>query len=349
VRTWWSPVHREHRPDVEVSDGHVVAHPEVPARADAVLAAVRAAGLGPVEEVAVDEAEVRAAAAGVHDPELVDFLAGAWAAWQAAGRDWQALPIVWPVAGLAFGDGSPRPRSVDGLLASWCFDAATPVGHGTWPAAVASAACALAAADTVAGDTGSPAFALCRPPGHHAAPGAFGGYCYLNNAALAAQRLRLRGAARVAVLDVDYHHGNGTQAVFWERSDVLTVSLHADPRDEYPYFSGHAAETGAGPGEGTNVNLPLALGTDWNAWSAALDAGLAAVTAHRAEALVVALGVDTYEGDPISQFRLASRHYPRIGARIAALGLPTVVVLEGGYAVDAIGANVVGVLTGLSG
>ena len=352
MRTWWSPVHREHRPQIEVNDGRAVPHVEVPERADAVLAAVRAAGLGPVEEVAVDEPAVRALASRVHVPELVDFLAGAWSGWQAAGRDWEALPTIWPVPGLGLEPGRPVPRMIEGQLAHWCFDAATPLGAGTWPAVVASAACALAAADDVAsggadGDPGRTAFALCRPPGHHAAPAAYGGYCYLNNAALAAQRLRDRGAARVAVLDVDYHHGNGTQAAFWERPDVLTVSLHADPLDEYPFFSGHPGETGAGPGEGANLNLPLPLGTGWDTWSAALDTGLAAVVAHGAEALVVALGVDTYAGDPISQFRLATDHYPQVGARIAALGLPTAVVLEGGYALDAIGPNVVGVLRGL--
>jgi acetoin utilization deacetylase AcuC-like enzyme len=354
VRTWWSATHRGHRPETEVRDGRVVPHVEVPARADAVLDALVAADLGPVAEVVVDEPAVRVAAAALHDPGLVDFLAGAWDAWRAAGRDWYALPTTWPVPGLGLAAPLPVPHDVEGRLGHWCFDAATPVGPGTWPAAVASAACALAAADDVAdrAGPGTPApraFALCRPPGHHAAPAAYGGYCYLNNAALAAQRLRDRGAERVAVLDVDYHHGNGTQAVFWERADVLTVSLHADPHDEYPFFSGHAAETGAGAGAGANRNLPLPPGTGWDRWSEALDAGLAAVAGHRPEALVVALGVDTYEGDPLSRSRLATADYPRIGARIGALGLPTVAVLEGGYAVDAIGANVTGALAGLAG
>ena len=359
LTTWWSPGHRAHRPGSEVNDGRIIPHVEVPDRADAVLAAARAADLGPVREVTVDEGEVRRAAATVHDPELVAFLAGAWAEWVDLGRDWEARPTMWLVPGLGVGGptATPTHRNVEGRLAQWCFDAGTPIGPGTWTAAVASAACALAAADDVAASAASTAgagsaaraFALCRPPGHHATPGAYGGYCYLNNAALAAQRLVERGAERVAVLDVDYHHGNGTQAVFWDRGDVLTVSVHADPNDEYPYFSGHADETGAGAGEGANRNLPLPLGTGWNRWSAALDAGLAAIAAHGTEALVVALGVDTYAGDPLGQFRLATADYPRLGARIAALGRPTVVVLEGGYAVDALGANVVGALQGLAG
>jgi acetoin utilization deacetylase AcuC-like enzyme len=190
------------------------------------------------------------------------------------------------------------------------------------------------------------AAALTRPPGHHAGADFFGGYCFLNNAALAAQTLRDGGAWHVAVLDIDYHHGNGTQSILYERADVLTVSLHGDPRTEYPFFLGFADEHGAGAGEGFNLNLPLPKGARFDVWSHALDRALAAIATFRADALVVALGVDTFEGDPISGFLLKSTDYLRVGARIAMAGLPTVFVMEGGYAVAEIGVNVVNVLEG---
>jgi acetoin utilization deacetylase AcuC-like enzyme len=335
-----------------MSGGRLVPHVEVPDRADRVLDAVVAAGLGPVHEVSVDERAVRAIAERLHEPAMLDFLATAWERWSAAGHEVDALPMVWPMPALRFSgpDGTRRPDDVQGQLACWCFDAGTPVGPGTWPAAVASAGCALAAADGLAADAAAgPTFALCRPPGHHAAPGAFGGYCYLNNSAIAAQRLLDRGSSPVAVLDVDYHHGNGTQAVFWERPDVLTVSIHADPRQAYPYFSGYAPEVGAGPGTGANLNLPLPDGTGWPDYAAALDTALAAITAFRPAALVVALGVDTHAADPISGFDLVAGDYARIGTRIGALGLPSVVVLEGGYALDEIGPTVVELLAALTG
>jgi acetoin utilization deacetylase AcuC-like enzyme len=334
-----------------MSGGRLVPHVEVPDRADRVLAAVVAAGLGPVHEVAVDERAVRAVAERLHEPAMLDFLASAWQRWSAEGHEVDALPMVWPVPALRFaGPEATLPDDVQGQLACWCFDAGTPIGPGTWPAAVASACCALTAADGLAAadDAAGLTFALCRPPGHHAAPGAFGGYCYLNNSAIAAQRLLDRGISPVAVLDVDYHHGNGTQAVFWERPDVLTVSIHADPRQAYPYFSGHAAEVGAGPGTGANLNLPLPDGTAWPDYAAALDTALAAVTAFRPAALVVALGVDTHAADPISGFALVAGDYTRLGTRIAALGMPAVVVLEGGYALAEIGPTVVELLTALA-
>lgn len=191
--------------------------------------------------------------------------------------------------------------------------------------------------------------ALTRPPGHHAGPDFFGGYCFLNNAALAAQALRDAGASRVAVLDVDYHHGNGTQSIFYERADVFTASIHGDPQTEYPFFLGHADERGAGAGERCNLNLPLPAGTDFAAWRQALLEALAAVARFRADALVVPLGVDTFEGDPISRFGLRSADYVEVGRLLARAGLPTVFTMEGGYAVAEVGVNVVNVLDGFGG
>lgn len=237
------------------------------------------------------------------------------------------------------------PAGINGKLGYYAYDAGTPIVEGTWDAALAGAQSALTAAALVA--NGAPAaYALCRPPGHHAGHATYGGYCFLNNAAIAAQYLRDQGRARVAVLDVDYHHGNGTQDIFWERADVLTVSIHGTPESEYPFFRGYADECGAGPGLGFNHNFPLPRGTDWEVWRAALAEALARIRAFAPEALVVSLGVDTYEHDPISAFKLKESDYPLMGAAIAGLGLPTVFVQEGGYAVAEIGRNVAGVLTG---
>ena len=251
------------------------------------LAAVRDAALGDVVELSGELADDtdrvqagadRLAVERVHDPRFVAFLEGAWAAWTAEDRSWDALPIVWPTHVFARGD---EPASIDGRLSYWSFDAGTPITAGTWDAALASARVALAAQHAVADGAAGAAFALCRPPGHHAAADAYGGYCYLNNSAIAAQSFVDGGAGRVAVIDVDYHHGNGTQSIFWERPDVLTVSLHADPSQEYPYFLGRADETGGGAGAGANLNFPMPWGTGFDRWSAALDDACRAVASVR--------------------------------------------------------------------
>jgi len=167
---------------------------------------------------------------------------------------------------------------------------------------------------------------------------------FLNNAAVAAQALRNQGADRVAVLDVDYHHGNGTQSIFYQRADVLFVSLHGDPRSEYPFYLGHVDETGAGAGAGFNLNLPLAAGSDVAAWLEALEWACRRIARHEAQALVVSLGLDAYAGDPISRFALQPDDFSRLGQRLAGLGLPTVFVLEGGYAAAELGVNAVNVI-----
>ncbi|EQL41595.1 acetylpolyamine aminohydrolase [Pseudomonas aeruginosa VRFPA03] len=200
----------------------------------------------------------------------------------------------------------------------------------------------------VGGDA-QPIFALCRPPGHHAGGDFMGGYCFLNNAAIATQAFLDQGARRVAILDVDYHHGNGTQDIFYRRDDVLFASIHGDPRVEYPYFLGYADERGEGAGEGCNHNYPLAHGSGWDLWSAALDDACVRIAGYAPDALVISLGVDTYKEDPISQFKLDSPDYLRMGERIARLGLPTLFIMEGGYAVEAIGINAVNVLQGYEG
>jgi acetoin utilization deacetylase AcuC-like enzyme len=239
------------------------------------------------------------------------------------------------------------PTAIDGRAGWYCHAAETAITAGTWAAARAAAASALAAVRAVSGGARA-AFALCRPPGHHATADQYGGYCFLNNAAIAAGALRAGGAARVAVLDIDFHHGNGTQSIFYDRPDVLFASLHGDPAEAYPYYLGHADERGAGAGEGANLNYPMPPGTPFGPWGEALDDALARIRAHGAEALVVSLGVDAFREDPISFFRLDSPDFAEAGRRIGRLGLPAVFCMEGGYAIEAVGVNTVNVLEGFA-
>ena len=251
------------------------------------------------------------------------------------------IPTCFPVRRM----NSHVPEHVGGKLGYYAFAAETAITGGTWDAAYGAASLARTAQRSVS-DGARAAFALCRPPGHHAAADYFGGYCFINNAAVAAHGFRNDGAERVAILDVDFHHGNGTQDIFYERDDVFFASIHGDPAHEFPYFLGHADETGIGAGEGYNANYPLAPGTTFDRWLEALDDALTKITAFGADALVVSLGVDTFEADPISSFKLASADFTTYGRRIGALDLPTVYVMEGGYAVEEIGTNTVNVLVG---
>jgi acetoin utilization deacetylase AcuC-like enzyme len=342
LRTVFSPRHSGHAGNVELNSGAIVPAFELPQRAEIVRARVEEVGLGPVVPPVEHDLST---ALRVHAPAYLDFLAHAFPLWRAAGRTGSAMPFVWPLPGLR---ADVAPDDIDGLLGFYAFDGGATFVEGTWDAVKASHDVALTAAGLVH-EGARAAFALCRPPGHHAMTRFAGGYCYINNAAVAAQHLRSTGAERVAILDIDYHHGNGTQEIFYARGDVLVVNVHADPRVEYPYFLGHADERGAGEGVGFNINIPLPHGTDFARWSAALGTACAAVAAFAPDRLVVSLGVDTFVGDPISQFRLESGDYPTIGRRIAALGLPTLFVMEGGYAVEEIGVNAVGVLTGFEG
>ena len=339
-----NPVHERHRGRHEMFRGRLVPCHETPARIDHVLAELDRRPVGDVHTPGEpDMALVRR----VHQPRYLDFLASAWTEWLAldpANADLDILPSVWPVRGFR---DDVVPDNFAARVGLYSFDAGTPLTAGTWEAALAGAACAIDAAHSLARPAGTrAAMALTRPPGHHAGADFFGGYCFLNNAALAAEALREAGAGKVAVLDVDYHHGNGTQSIFYDRADVFTCSIHGDPRTEYPFFLGHADERGAGAGEGANLNLPLPAGTTGEQWLATLQHALDAVRRFGADALVVPLGVDTFEGDPISRFGLNSAHFLQIGRALAATGLPTVFTMEGGYAVAQVGVNVVNVLEG---
>lgn len=337
--TIYSDLHRLHHGKTELIAGLMQPCFEMPSRADQVLARIRAVNLG---EVRSPETWDLDPILRVHDPGYIDFLSSAWEQWRATGRTYDALPLVWPVRGLRT---DRIPEDIDGKLGYYAMDAGVPITAGTWTAAQVSANVALSGAQALQSGLNS-VFALCRPPGHHASSDYMGGYCYLNNAAIAAQYLRDQGCSKVAILDVDYHHGNGTQTIFYHRPDILFASIHADPRVEYPSFLGYSDETGSAEGEGFNHNYPLAHGSDWSVYSAALANACQKIEAYGADALVISLGVDTFEQDPISRFRLKSGDYLRLGSAIGQLNKPTLFVFEGGYAVDAVGLNAVNVLTG---
>jgi acetoin utilization deacetylase AcuC-like enzyme len=336
MKAVYSPLHARHDGGMEIHRGRFVPTFESPARAEMIRAAVTAAGHGLTPPRDVPESRLLR----VHDAEFVDFLRHAYARWQAEGRDECMLPSGFPARGLR---RDRRPSGISGAMGYYTFDSSTPIVAGTWEAALAAARCAMTAAAIVS-EGEAAAYALCRPPGHHAGTSTYGGYCFLNNAALAAQYLLDEGCARVAVIDVDYHHGNGTQEIFWERDDVMFVSLHGTPDTEYPYYLGYSDERGAGRGEGHTLNLPLPEGSGWPEYRVALAMAVDAVRNYAPDAIVVSLGVDTFAADPIRAFKLEGRHYPMIGASLAGLGRPTVLVQEGGYAVAEIGANVAGVL-----
>jgi len=320
----------------------MVARRDTPERADLVLQALGRRGLG---EIVTPHRVPLVSLERVHSPRYLHFLRSAWSEWTAfdsghAGKD--AYPSNWPIRTMR---SDIEPDSFMGRLGLYSMDSATPLTSGTWNAAKTGADCAINAAHALRlGERGS--FALTRPPGHHAGFDFFGGDCYLNNAALAAQHLLDDGLKRVAILDLDYHHGNGTQGIFYNRGDVLCVSIHADPRGDYPYFVGHADETGDGDGQGHNMNLPLAQGSNAQAWLAALETACIRLGMFAPEALVVALGVNTAASEPGGGFGLQGADFLRVGERIAWLGLPTAFVFEGGQAGSEIGINTVNVLEG---
>ena len=303
------------------------------------MEAVKKTGLGSVESPRIPDTDDPILS--VHRPEFVEFLRTAHEEWRELDREGDAVPVVSPVRGMRT---DRIPTCLDGRLSYFSFDMATPIAAGTWAAARASAQIAVTGAELLVREGERGVFGLCRPPGHHAGFDVYGGYCYLNSAAIAAQYLRDNGMGRVAILDVDYHHGNGTQHIFYARGDVYFASIHADPMTDYPYFLGHADEFGEGDGSECNFNCPLPRGTAWQAWGSALEAACAKIEGFGCDAVVVSLGVDTFEGDPISCFQLTSDDYLRVGQRIAKVGKPTLFVMEGGYAVAEIGTNVTNVL-----
>jgi acetoin utilization deacetylase AcuC-like enzyme len=329
MKVVYDPRHAAHDPQFFLSSGAPQPCPEKPARAEALLGAVRRMGLEVIAPDDHGEDPIRA----VHPERYLTFLRGIYGRWQRIeGASAEVIPNIHPDR-----RDVGYPASAVGQAGYHMTDTSCPIGAATWEAAYGSAQVAMTAAGLVSGGARA-AYALCRPPGHHAFAESAGGFCYLNNSAIAAEALGARGE-RVAILDVDLHHGNGTQGVFYARGDVLTVSIHADPVRYYPFFWGYAGETGEGAGEGFNLNLPLPRGTGDEGFMGALDTALNRVAEFGPTVLVLALGLDAFEGDPFAGFAVTTPGFARIGAAIAGLGLPTVIVQEGGYLCPELGDN----------
>lgn len=338
METIFTERHNLRNSKTELFGGQLVEPFERPSRAEDIINRVREVGLGPISEpLDFGLAPILA----VHDAGFIDFLQIAWRDWQAADFRGEAMPTVWPARRMS----QRIPTDIEGRLGYYALSCETSISDGTWEAAYASAQVALTGASRISQGARA-VFSLCRPPGHHAAIDIYGGYCFVNNAAVAAQHLRDTGAKRVAILDVDFHHGNGTQDIFDTRDDVLFVSLHGDPMDAFPHFLGHADEIGMGKGEGFTINYPLPPNTDFATWRATLLQAITQIQDYAPDALIVSLGVDTFETDPISFFKLTSDDFITYGRDIAALNLPTLFVMEGGYDIAEIGVNAVNVLQG---
>lgn len=343
MQAFWDPVQFGHTPRFFLVRGQLRSNFEIPARLEVLLAACRDMGLtlnqpGPLDMTAVTR---------VHDPDFVAFLRDGFAAWQALPDRGPEMVANAHPAPEALLHAAPPPHVV-GKLGWYTADCACPIGEGTWPAVAAAASGAIAVADAALTPE-RVAYALARPPGHHAYRARAGGHCYLNNAAIAAQRLRDRGAERVAVLDIDSHHGNGTQGIFWDRGDVLFVSVHGDPSGYYPWFTGFAHERGAGAGEGRTLNLPLTLGSDDTAWLGAIETGMRAIRDFGADALVLSLGFDASVHEPLNALSVSADGFARAGAAIGAFRGPVAIIQEGGYAVEWIGRLLTRFLTGFGG
>ena len=344
----WSETCLEHAPGAEIWLGVRMPDDELPERATIIRDALAAQGA----RVILAQAHPDEPLTAVHDPGLVEFLRDAYASWVDAGLTIDpgqdlVVPYLFSTTAMLGAVTPHRPTAIWARTGFYCFDTMTPIGEGTWQAARGAVDAALTAVDLVL--SGAPlAYAITRPPGHHAGRGAYGGSCYLNNAAIAAQALRGAGTARVALVDIDAHHGNGAQDIFWERGDVLTTSVHVDPAAGwFPHVMGWPDETGAGHGEYANRNEVLAPGSGDREWLAALDRCLADVRTLGADAIVLALGVDAAAGDPNSPLIVTRDGYREAGRRIGALGIPIVAVQEGGYDLTTLGGLVTAVVTGL--
>ena len=353
----WHPRTRRHVPSAEIWLGVRTPGTEVVERVNVIREALIRAGHPEITGRDPDPAALLA----VHSPELLEHLRTIHDAWVVGGfptdpgQD-RVVPYIFPTSGMLAGLPLRRASAPHARAGQFCYDTMTLIGPGTWDAAQAAAGAALAAVDLVADAAwGSAegaaqlAYALCRPPGHHATREAFGGSCYLNNAAIAAEAFRARGARRVAILDVDAHHGNGTQAIFYGRGDVLYGSVHVDPgAGWFPHFMGFADETGAHGGTGTNVNLPVPPRSGDDRWLEAVEELTAAARAFHPDALVVSLGVDSAIDDPESPLRVTREGIAATGILLGQLGLPTVAVQEGGCHLPTLGSLVAAALAGLA-
>ena len=340
-----SDAHRTHDPEFDIYAGSLVGRFEVPQRVDRIREALAD---GPFEMVA-PSAHGLDPVLRIHNPDLVDFLTTAWREYTAVVPDPQVVVgEMFNHEGLVEGMPVGRPPRSNGYgrIGWFCFDTSSPLSQGSWPAAVASADIALSGVERVLGGE-RVVYALCRPPGHHATRSAFGGFCLLNNAAIAAQALVDSGVRRVTILDVDAHHGNGTQQIFYQRGDVQFVSIHMDPEWNYPWFVGRSDERGDGRGAGVNLNLPLPKGTTGDRYLTDLTRGLDAINAFDPDYVVVSLGVDPADGDPTAGLSLSTDDFSGVGRAVGTIDRPLLIVQEGGYQLHRVGADVRAVLDGV--
>lgn len=325
-----------HNPSGFLVNGVMQPNPEKPERMERLLAGVAAGN----HEVLAPADHGLAPIAAVHTPAYIKFLSTVHERW---ARIPDATPEIFPNIHPDRRTAS-YPLSVVGQAGFHITDMSCPISAHTWGAVRWSANCAVSTTQAVM-DGERMAFALCRPPGHHCFSDLAGGFCYLNNSAIAAQHLR-QSYDRVAVIDVDLHHGNGTQGIFYQRDDVFTLSIHADPARFYPFFWGHAHEVGDGAGHGYNLNIPLPRGTGDEGFMKGLSDGLAHVRSFAPGAIVIALGLDAFEGDPFGGLAVSTHGFAQMAKILAALDLPTVIVQEGGYLCDELGENLHAFLSG---
>ena len=341
MKTVYSKNHILRNSKTELYGGELVKPFERPERMEFIINEIKDRNLGSI----LDPVDVKTNTIHkVHDKDYIEFLNVAWKEWLKLGLGGEAIPTVWPSRSM---NSNIIPNFIEGKLGYYALANETSISEGSVEGAYEAVKVVLTAADML--EEEKSLFALCRPPGHHASKNQYGGYCFFNNVAIAAERLIEKGAKKIFILDVDFHHGNGTQAIFYDRPDVFFASLHGDPKEAFPHFLGHANEIGDLEGKGYNINYPMQPGTSYAEWTKALDDAIEKIKPYNPDALLISLGVDTYEKDPISFFKLRSNDFFDVGSKIATSKLPTLFVMEGGYAIKEIGVNTVNLLKGFEG
>ena len=338
MKTIYSKNHILRNSKTELYGGELVKPFECPERMEYIINEINSQNLGEIMEPRNIDLNI---INKIHDDKYIDFMKNAWNEWEDEGYKGEAIPTVWPSRSM---NSKIIPNFIEGKLGYYCLAGETSISKGTVEGAYESVKVAVTAAEFLSNN--SSVFALCRPPGHHASKDQYGGYCFFNNAAIAAEKLKQQGAKKVFILDIDFHHGNGTQSIFYNRSDVFYSSLHGDPLHAFPHFLGHADEIGVDEGIGFNTNYPMLPGTGYESWSEALDESFKDISSFNPDALIVSLGVDAYENDPISFFKLKSNDFFDIGKKLSNFKIPTLFVMEGGYSIKEIGVNTVNTLKG---
>lgn len=337
----YTPDHKKHAPTHETFHGELVSCFEKPDRLDIIYDTLKSKQhkfIKPTEES-------HAIISEVHSTRYIDFLKRAWNTWVAinpANEKKQPFPSVWSVRTLR---SDNEPRNFVAQLGLYSMDNNTPIDKGTWIAAKAAADAVTTAAEELSNGANA-VFCATRPPGHHAGYDYMGGYCFINNVAITARKLQLTGCKRICIFDIDFHHGNGTQSIFYKSPDVFYVSIHGNPQTEYPFFSGYSDEKGVGEGYGYNLNIPLSAGTPSDKWFEAFNEAISFIIKYKPDAIIISLGLDTFVGDPIGKFSLQSEDFIKIGRGLYNMHTPTIFVLEGGYAIKELGLNVSNVVDG---